>query len=155
MDEIDKRLLELIQNEIPIDKRPFKILGKKLLITEEEVLQRINKLKVKGFIRRIGGIFDSRKLGYTSTLCAVKVPGYRVDEVAKYINKYDEITHNYVREDSYNIWFTIITCSEESLHSIIEKIKINTGLKDIINLPSNKLFKVKVILNLGSNENAY
>ncbi|MEY8000047.1 Lrp/AsnC family transcriptional regulator [Clostridium sp. Mt-5] len=67
MDEIDKRLLELIQNEIPIDKRPFKILGKKLLITEEEVLQRIDKLKEKGFIRRIGGIFDSRKLGYTST----------------------------------------------------------------------------------------
>lgn len=148
MDEIDKRLLELIQNEIPIDKRPFKILGKKLLITEEEVLQRIDKLKEKGFIRRIGGIFDSRKLGYTSTLCAVKVPGYRVDEIAQYINRYDEITHNYIREDSYNVWFTIITRSEESLHSILEEIKINTGLKDIINLPSNKLFKVKVILNL-------
>lgn len=153
MDETDKRLLDLIQYQVPIDKRPFQILGRKLLITEEEVLQRINKLKEEGFIRRIGGIFDSRKLGYTSTLCAAKVPDYRIDEIAKYINGYDEVTHNYIREDGYNMWFTVITYSKEKLCSILEQIKINTGLEDIISLPSIRLFKVKVDLNLGRNEN--
>ena len=107
MDTIDKKLLNLMQNEIPIDKRPFKILGEKLLITENEVLKRVNKLKNEGIIRRIGGIFNSRKIGYTSTLCAAKVPENKIEEVAACINEYDEVTHNYIREDEYNMWFTV------------------------------------------------
>ena len=154
MDEIDKKLLDLMQHEIPIDKRPFQLLGEKLYITEEEVLIRINKLKEEGLIRRVGGIFDSRKLGYTSTLCAAKVPSHKVNEVAKIINNYDEVTHNYIREDEYNIWFTVITYSKERLCKILEEIKISTNLKDIISLPSTKLFKVRVALNLGGDENA-
>ena len=154
MDEIDKKLLDLMQHEIPINKRPFQLLGEKLYITEEEVLIRIKKLKEEGLIRRVGGIFDSRKLGYTSTLCAAKVPSYKVNEVAKIINNYDEVTHNYIREDEYNIWFTVITYSKERLCKILEEIKINTNLKDIISLPSTKLFKVRVALNLRGNENA-
>ena len=154
MDTIDKKLLNLMQNEIPIDKRPFQLLGEKLYITEEEVLIRINKLKEEGLIRRVGGIFDSRKLGYTSTLCAAKVPSHKVNEVAKIINNYDEITHNYIREDEYNMWFTVITYSKESLCKILEEIKINTHIKHIISLPSTKFFKVRVALNLGGHENA-
>jgi len=152
MDEIDKKLLNLLQNEIPIDKRPFQLLGEKLNITEEEVLRRINKLKKEGLIRRVGGIFDSRKLGYTSTLCAAKVPSHKVDKVTKIINNYAEITHNYIREDEYNMWFTVITFSKENLYKILEEIKINTNLQDIISLPSAQYFKVRVALDLGGNE---
>ena len=152
MDEIDKKLLNLLQNEIPIDKRPFQLLGDKLYITEEEVLRRINKLKKEGLIRRVGGIFDSRKLGYTSTLCAAKVPSHKVDKVTEIINNYAEITHNYIREDEYNMWFTVITFSKENLYKILEEIKINTNLQDIISLPSAQYFKVRVALDLGGNE---
>jgi len=152
MDEIDKKLLNLLQNEIPIDKRPFQLLGDKLYITEEEVLRRINKLKKEGLIRRVGGIFDSRKLGYTSTLCAAKVPSHKVDKVTEIINNYAEITHNYIREDEYNVWFTVITFSKENLYKILEEIKINTNLQDIISLPSAQYFKVRVALDLGGNE---
>ena len=118
-----------MQNEIPIDKRPFKILGEKLLITENEVLKRVNKLKNEGIIRRIGGIFNSRKIGYTSTLCAAKVPENKIDEVAACINEYHEVTHNYIREDEYNMWFTVITHSEENLNNILEEIKEKTSFK--------------------------
>ncbi|AGF58480.1 AsnC family transcriptional regulator [Clostridium saccharoperbutylacetonicum] len=153
MDTIDKKLLNLIQNEIPIDKRPFKLLGEKLLLTENEVLERVNNLKNQGIIRRIGGIFNSRKIGYTSTLCAAKVPENRIDEVAACINDYYEVTHNYLREDEYNMWFTIITNSNENLNNILQEIKEKTALDQIISLPSVKLFKVKVALNFQGDDN--
>ncbi|WP_196007879.1 AsnC family transcriptional regulator [Clostridium tyrobutyricum] len=151
MDDIDEKLLNLIQDEIPMDRIPFQILSKKLYIDEVEVIERINKLKEEGIIRRIGGIFNSKKLGYTSTLCAARVPYYRIDEVAEYINGYDEVTHNYIREGLYNMWFTIITYSEEKLISIIKDIKTNTGLQEIMNLPATNLFKIKVDLNMEEN----
>jgi DNA-binding Lrp family transcriptional regulator len=154
MDEIDKKLLTLIQLELPIDKRPFQIIADNLSITEKEVLERIDNLKKEGLLRRIGGIFNSRKLGYTSTLCAAKVPLSKVDYVAKVINSYDEITHNYIREGIYNMWFTVITYSQDTLFSIIDEIKINTDLDNIISLPAIKLFKIKVALNLGGDEDA-
>lgn len=154
MDEIDKNLLTLIQRGLPIDKRPFQIIGDNLSITEKEVLDRIDKLKREGLIRRIGGIFNSKKLGYTSTLCAAKVPSSKVDCVAKIINSYDEITHNYIREGIYNMWFTVITYSQDNLCRIIEEIKATTCLDDIISLPAVNLFKVKVALDLGGDGNA-
>jgi len=152
MDTIDKKLLNLMQNEIPIDKRPFKILGEKLLITESEVLKRVNKLKSEGIIRRIGGIFNSRKIGYTSTLCAAKVPESKISEVAAVINDYCEVTHNYLREDEYNMWFTVITHSEESLNNILKGIKEKTAINEMMSLPSVKLFKVKVALNFQGDD---
>lgn len=153
MDKIDEKLLNLMQNEIPIDKRPFKVLGQKLLLSENEVLKRVNKLKNEGIIRRIGGIFNSRKIGYTSTLCAAKVPENKIEHVATCINKYDEVTHNYIREDEYNMWFTIITHSKDSLNYILEEIKRETKLDEIISLPSVKLFKVKVALDFQGDDN--
>lgn len=156
MDTIDKKLLNLMQDEIPINKRPFKLLGEKLMLTEKEVLKRVNKLKEDGIIRRIGGIFNSRKMGYTSTLCAAKVPENKIEEVALCINEYYEVTHNYIREDEYNMWFTVITNSEESLNNILEEIKQKTKLEEIISLPALKLFKVKVALNFqGDDRDAY
>jgi len=152
MDEIDKKLLNLMQHEISIDKRPFKLLGEKLYITEKDVLSRINKLKEEGLIRRVGGIFDSRKLGYTSTLCAAKVPENKINEVAACINEYCEVTHNYLREDEYNMWFTVITHSQESLNDILKEIKEKTTLSEIMSLPSIKLFKVKVALNFQGDD---
>ncbi len=152
MDTIDKELLNLMQNEIPIDKRPFKILGKKLSLTESEVLERLFKLKSDGFIRRIGGIFDSKKLGYKSTLCAAKIPENKIEEAAKFINSYDEVTHNYLREDEYNMWFTIITSSEKNLDIILKEIQNNLNFKEIIILPSIRLFKVKVALNFKGDD---
>lgn len=153
MDCIDVEILNSIQEGIPIDRRPFENLAHKIGITEQEVLNRINILKKEGYIRKFGGIFDSHNLGYFGTLCGMAVPVERVDNVAKIINSYVEITHNYLRETNYNMWFTIVAESKSNIQGIIEEIKLKTGIKDILNLPSKKLFKVKAAFRLGSDLN--
>lgn len=80
------------------------------------------------------------------------MPENEIEKVAEYINMYDEVTHNYIREDEYNMWFTMITRSEENLINILEEIKRNTGLEEIMSLPSVKLFKIKVALNLQGDD---
>ncbi|WP_027625067.1 AsnC family transcriptional regulator [Clostridium lundense] len=154
MDSIDKKLLTLLQEGIDIEERPFLAIGEKINITEDEVIDRIKKLKESGYVRRLGGIFDSKKMGYTSTLCAIIVPESKIEYVAKIINKYDEITHNYIRNNRYNMWFTIIASSKDRIDQIIREIKKEAGILNLISLPSNRLFKVKVTLNLGGTKNA-
>ncbi len=148
MDEIDKKLLNLVQEGLPLESRPFLTLAKQIGIAEEEVIQRVNELKENGYIRRLGGIFDSKKLGYASTLCAINVPEQDIENIAKIINSYDEITHNYIRNHEYNMWFTIIASSETRVKEIIDSVKDKTEINSIITLPVIKLFKIKVALDM-------
>lgn len=148
MDKIDKELLNLLQEGLPIESRPFLVLSKQIGITEEEVIQRIGKLKSQRYLRRVGGIFNSKKLGYFSTLCAMNVPQKNLEKAAKIVNNYDEITHNYIRDHYYNMWFTIIAPSKERVNEIIKNIKDETLVENIISLPTIKVFKIKVTLNV-------
>jgi len=149
VDKIDKQLLDIIQSGFPIVERPFQALAKELSLTEEEVIFRLNKLKREKIIRRIGAIFNSKSLGYVSTLLAMKIPEQRIEEVANIINGYNGVTHNYLRNYDYNLWFTLTASSEKKLHSIIEEIKNRTGISDLLYLPATKLFKIGVKFNLG------
>ncbi|MFZ7102357.1 MAG: AsnC family transcriptional regulator [Peptococcaceae bacterium] len=143
MDCIDKQLLTIIQKDFPVCPQPFQELGKILGISENETIERVKKLKELGIIRRLGGIFDSRKLGYRSTLCAMEVPKEKLAEVSAVVNQYLGVTHNYLRNHPYNIWFTLITPSDEHLKKVIGEIENKTGLK-VFNLPALKIFKIKV-----------
>jgi DNA-binding Lrp family transcriptional regulator len=154
MDDIDKLILNKIQAEFPIAERPFQELGKELGLTEVEVLERIKNLKEEGIIRRIGASFDSKKLGFKSTLCAIKVPEERVDEVAEIINQYPEVTHNYLRNHAYNIWFTLITPSREHIHKILGEISQKSGIGDVREMPSTRVFKIGVNLRFKGANNA-
>ncbi len=149
MDSIDRNLLSIIQNGLSIESRPFLSLADKLEITENEVIIRIKNLKELGYIRRIGGIFDSKKLGYSSTLCAASVPKSKIELVSEVINNYNEVTHNYLRDDNYNIWFTIIAHSNERMREIISNIKTKTGVYNIVSLPAIKLFKLKATFDIN------
>ena len=142
--ETEKRLIRIIQDDMPITERPYKAIADELGITEEEALNSVRKLKEKGIIRRIGASFDSRKLGYTSTLVSAKVPAEKIDETVAVINKYPGITHNYLRENVYNIWFTLIAPSKDAVEGILKRISEKTGVKDIRSLPAVKFFKVRV-----------
>lgn len=148
IDGIDRKLLNIIQSNFPTDKEPYKELAKNLEINEEEVLSRIKKMMENNIIRKLGWIFDSRKLGYVGTLCAIKVSPDRVEEVSAVINKYSGVTHNYLREHEYNMWFTLLGSGKDEINNIIEEIKSLTGIKDLISLPSKKLFKIKVNFKL-------
>ncbi|QGT99056.1 Siroheme decarboxylase AhbA, alternate heme biosynthesis pathway [Candidatus Syntrophocurvum alkaliphilum] len=146
-DKIDIKILNLLQNEFEISLNPYKDMADKLKISEEELLQRVNNLKEKGIIRRIGAVFDSKSLGYYSTLCAVKVPDAKIDEAASLINSERGVTHNYIRDHEYNIWFTLTAPSIEKAMHILTIIEEKLGLK-IVNMPSKKVYKIRVSFDL-------
>ena len=148
MDSIDQKLVNRIQKNFPIASKPYEELGKELGISEEEVLLRIKSLKSSGLIRRIGGIFDSRSLGYKSTLCAMQVPEEKVEEVAAIINQYPGVTHNYLRNHDFNMWFTLIAPSQEDLELHLDTIRKSTNIEALINLPSTRIFKIDVNFNI-------
>jgi len=148
LSEAERRLLSAMQDGFLPVPEPFKEVADRLGLTEEEVLGELRRLKAAGVIRRLGAIIDSRKIGYTGTLCAMKVPPERIPEVAQVINSFPEITHNYVREHTYNVWFTILAPSAQEIDRIIGEIKEKTGIQDFLNLPARRIFKIRVNFDL-------
>ncbi|MBW1992440.1 MAG: AsnC family transcriptional regulator, partial [Deltaproteobacteria bacterium] len=115
MDPLDRAILNEIQSHFPIVSRPYEEVGRRVGASEAEVLRRVQRLYDAGVIRRIGANFTSRKLGYTSTLCAAEVPAEELERFAEVVNRYPGVTHNYLRRHRYNVWFTLIAESEERL----------------------------------------
>jgi DNA-binding Lrp family transcriptional regulator len=142
MDETDKKLLNLIQENFPVTARPFLQIAERLGCDEQEALTRVKRLKEEGIIRRIGAVFDLRKLGFKSTLCAARVPEEKVADFAAAVNALSGVTHNYRRDNEYNIWFTLIMKSDEEISETLENIKKETGIDDILNLPATRTFKI-------------
>jgi DNA-binding Lrp family transcriptional regulator len=144
MDEIDLKLLSLVQEGFPLTSRPFRDLGKTLGLSEDEVMRRLCELQRDGLIRRIGPILDLRKLGMSGILAAMQVPLEVADEAAKVVNQYSEVSHNYLRpnENDYNLWFTI-SAHEDRIREILDEIRTRTGYKMLI-LPTGKIFKIGV-----------
>jgi len=144
MDDKDRAILNEIQTRFPIRSRPYRELGKRLGMSEEEILDRVRILKEEGIIRRIGGNFNSRKLNYSSTLCAAKVPEERLEAFVAAVNRHPGVTHNYLRNHSYNVWFTFIAPDMETIDQALEEISDETGVKEILSLPAVRTFKIKV-----------
>ncbi|MEA2059151.1 MAG: AsnC family transcriptional regulator [Thermodesulfobacteriota bacterium] len=142
MDHTDKKIINRIQNNFPIVSRPFQKIGEELFLSEKDVIQRIQMLKKKGIIRRIGGNFGPDKLGFKSTLCAARVEKEKIDRFTEVVNSFSGVTHNYMRDHAYNIWFTFIARSFEEIERNLKKISETTGVHDILNLPATELFKI-------------
>ncbi len=142
MDNVDKKILNLLQTDFPVTEEPYKEIGEKIGLDEDEVLRRVKALKDEKIIRRIGAIFDLRKLGYASTLCAARVPEDRIDKFVQIVNGYAGVTHNYRRNHEYNFWFTFIAPSEDDLQASIEEIKEKTGVHDILSMRAVRTFKI-------------
>ena len=144
MDNTDRDILNEIQSNFPIAPRPYLELGKRLNMSENEILERIKRLKSEGIIRRIGGNFNSRKLNFTSTLCTAMVPEDRIERFVEVVNGYEGVTHNYLRSHAYNIWFTFIAPDMAFIEEALEEISRVTGVKEIFSLPAVRMFKIKV-----------
>jgi siroheme decarboxylase len=142
MDEIDRRILNLIQAEFPVVPEPFAAIAEAVGTDEDDVLARVAGMKESGLIRRIGAIFETRKLGFVSALCAARVSEEKVTPFVEAVNAYVGVTHNYRRNDDYNIWFTIISPTEENLQSFLSEIQEKTGVTDILCMRAARKFKV-------------
>ncbi|MDD4239744.1 MAG: AsnC family transcriptional regulator [Desulfotomaculaceae bacterium] len=148
LDETDRQLLKLIQTSLPISPEPYREVGEALGISEAEVIARLRLLVENGIIRRLGGVFDSRKLGYSGALCAMEVAGERIDEVAAVVNSFAGVTHNYLREGPINMWFTVLAPSEKKLAETLKEIRERTGIQEIMTFPAGKIYKIRVNFDL-------
>ena len=143
IDDVDKAVLNRIQSDFPITSRPYRTIAEDLGLSEGEVLKRVSRLKASGIIRRIGGNFTPEKLGFVSTLCAAKVPEDKISQFAEVVNRYPGVTHNYRRENTFNIWFTFIAPSMDEINTSLKQIAAETGVTDILNLPATRVFKIR------------
>ena len=148
LDAVDKALLDYIQTDFPLVPRPYAELGQRLGIPEEEALARVVRMRKDKIIRRMGANFQSKKLGWVSTLCGAKVPPEKLERFVELVNAEPGVTHNYEREHAYNVWFTVIGPSREYIQERLDSITSQTGVP-ILNLPATKLFKIKVNFKVG------
>jgi len=148
LSHLERDVLNAIQEDFPLVKRPFAELAVRLGRAEEEILGVARELRQKGIIRRIGASFDSGRLNLASTLVAMKVPPERLEEVASVVSSYPEVTHNYQRDHPYNLWFAIVAASQARLEAILEEIEDKTGISEVYSLPARRRFKIRVKFEL-------
>ncbi|HYA78116.1 MAG TPA: AsnC family transcriptional regulator [Verrucomicrobiae bacterium] len=151
LDETDRTMLQMLQDDFPIVQEPWLEISSRLNISESEVISRLQRLIEAGTIVKIGPIFDSSRIGLrAATLVAMRVPKNKVNDVAGIINEYDNISHNYEREDQYNVWFTLAASSKSELALMLDQIKLKTGIKDqdVLDLPTVRRFKINLHFQL-------
>jgi siroheme decarboxylase len=150
LDEADRKLLNLLQGSFPLAERPYAEVGRLAGMPEDEVLRRTRLLLEQRIIREITPIFDTRVLGYKSMLVAAKVDPQHPWRAAKLITSHPGVSHNYLRDHDFNIWFTIATepGSRLGLDGTLEVLQRLTGAESIRKLPTLRLFKIRMDLEM-------
>ena len=150
MDELDRRILQALQDGFPLSEKPYETIAHRLGIPSDRLWDRLQKLMAEGVIRRLGASLDSRKLGFSSTLAAVSVKPDLVEQAAEIIGKFPEVTHSYLRNDNFNIWFTVIASDTERIESILEQVRTSLSLErsEVLNLPVKRVFKLDARFNV-------
>jgi DNA-binding Lrp family transcriptional regulator len=142
MDQIDRAILNIIQEEFPLTEKPFEAIGRQVEISGKEALERVKRLKEEGFIRRIGLVLERKKLGYASLLCGVHVDNDKIEEVAGTISAEPAVTHNYERDGELNLWFTVTMKTIDDINIFLRNIEERHALR-IYRFPEKKTFKIK------------
>jgi len=155
LEELDRRLLNLMQGKFPIEPRPYKRVAELAEISEDEAMARVQHLLDERIIRQVTPIFDTRALGYSSMLVAAKVDAENPHRAARVINAHPGVSHNYLRNHEFNLWFTIATepDSKLGLEGTLEALAQEAGAESVRQLPTLKLFKIRMDLEMeGSTE---
>jgi len=142
LDSIDKKLLNLVQTEFPLQPRPYSELGLKLGIDSDGVIQRIEQLKAKGIIRQISPVLDARRLGYQTTLVAMKVSASQLDKAAQLIKEHPGVSHGYQRDHRFNLWFTLAIPPAADMETELKRLASPIDAEVVFALPAIKLFKI-------------
>lgn len=148
MNDLQRKIINELQEGLPVVSRPYEALASKLGIEVSEVIETVKSLKEQGYIRRFGGIVDIKRLDVFSTLVGLSVEPAALESVASKLNEYKGITHNYEREDAYNLWFTLMEKDEKTIEEKLSKISEMDGVCDLLNLPAVKKYKTKAVFKL-------
>ena len=160
MNSFEQQILDVIQDAFPLTERPYAVLAEKLGSDETTVFDEVEKMRASGVIRRIGGVYDSKKLGFISRLCAGKVPASENDFSAEHhaqtpmekfaavVNDEPAITHNYIRSHEYNVWFTVIAENESAIQTVVDRVCAKTELRDVHVLTATKKYKINTVMSL-------
>ena len=179
---LEQQILDLIQDAFPLVERPYKVLAEMLnelaancdsvnnvgekcanpVVSEQVVFETVENLRSSGVIRRIGGVYDSKKLGFISRLCAGKVPVSTLDfssepheqtameKFAAAVNEVPAITHNYIRSHEYNVWFTVIAENETAIQTVVDRVCAATDLHDVHVMSATRKFKINTVMRGAS-----
>jgi len=154
-DPVDLKLLDLLQDEFPLNSSPWKTIGEKIGLSGEEVLSRVRDLHSRGVIRSISPILETGRIGLqASTLVAMQVPGPDIRRVVGIINEYPQVSHNYEREHDYNVWFTLSTRDQDECTRLIREIIARTGIPPdrVLNLVTLERYKIDVRFRFDGDE---
>lgn len=152
LDAYDKKILNFIQRQFPLVEKPFLAIGKKVGLGERETIERIQRMHKDGVIRRIRALYDAASLGYISTLVACRVDRNQVDAVAAHCNTLVEISHNYLRNHEYNLWFTLIARDKQRQTRLLDEIRAQPGVRELYLMPALKTYKLKVNFQLEDDD---
>mgnify|MGYP000008799019 CR=1 FL=1 len=158
LDQFDTRLLTLLQKEVPLTDRPFATIARELGVGESQVLDRIARLRSQPnpVIRQISGIFDTKSLGYESTLVAARVAESELESAVRVINAHPGVTHNYLRNHAYNLWYTVAVPPDSrlGLERTVDVLHRQSGAIATRMFPTLKLYKIGVNFDLGGGDEA-
>lgn len=148
MDDLDKEVLNEIQWTFPLVARPFDAIAKKFETAPEIIKDRLIHLKKVGILRQLSAIFDTRRLGYKSSLIAMEIESDKLEYVANQINRHPGVSHNYERDHQFNLWFTLAVPPGSDLKTEVDKFSVLPGIKKVRMLPTVQLFKIGVKLDI-------
>ena len=156
LDDLDRRLLNLMQGSFPIAPRPYRHVASLAEVSAQEVMSRVQRLLDKRIIRQVTPIFDTRALGYSSMLVAAKVDPEHPHRAAAVINEHPGVSHNYLRNHDFNLWFTIATEPDSvlGLEGTLDVLARDAGAESVRQLPTLKLFKIRMDLEMEGDTEA-
>jgi siroheme decarboxylase len=148
-DEVSRRLLDLVQEDFPIDPRPYAVLGERMGITEAEVIERFREARAAGVVRQLCAIYDTKALGYSSALVAMRVAPGRLRAAAEVVNAHPGVSHNYRRNHDFNMWFTVAMPPGHDLDAVIQRLHELSCAESTRPMPTLRLFKIGVTLDMA------
>ncbi len=150
LDDLDRTLINGLQKDFPLVARPFGALAVRLGTDERDVLRRVEDLKSQGLIRQIGPVVDGRRLGYRSTLLAMKIDAQDIPRTEKAIAAHNGISHAYERNHDFNVWVTLAVPSAEDIEAAVADLQLATGATEAVSLPAVRVFKIGVFFDMTS-----
>ena len=154
MELVDRQLLNIIQSSFPLESAPFKAIGRQLGISEEEVIHHMAALKKTNVVRQISAIFDTRRLGYKTSLVAMRFPHGSLTQAAHHINQHPGVSHNYARNGHFNLWFTIAVPPGEVMEETVARLAQETSAEAVRIMPTLRFFKIGVNFDMMEEEGA-